>query len=366
MAKENVTTHRLSCGVDDYGYINARIKAMRSNLLGRTEVERLLNAENLELLNSMLSGSEYGRDIKASEQKLAKGMRRLDVMEDGLKQNFIRTMAKIYSFLDGTPAELTGIILGHWDIFNFKTIIRGKYVDQSPAEIIQCLFFVGTFSREYLEKLAKKKDMKEVLDNIATSPMLPPRVAFDKYMVANDLMGIELLLEKSFYKNALNVCIQIGEDCEKTRRYLRSEIDIVNIMTCLRLSREDIDRAEALKFYIPGGVKFKQDDFTTLIAAGDVDKILSWVERMLLIKDGLAERVKLYRKLDDISIFERFFEVHILTELRSQAMGDPLGFNVLMSYLRLKYNELINLRIVLRAVEFGLPREIVNQELVFV
>ena len=98
----------------------------------------------------------------------------------------------------------------------------------------------------------------------------------------------------------------------------------------------------------------------------DTEKVLAWLERLLVVKDDFAVRVELYKKLDDVSVFERFFGVHMLAELRSQAMGDPLGFTVLMSYLKLKYNELVNLRIIVRSVEFGLPQDIVKQELAFV
>jgi vacuolar-type H+-ATPase subunit C/Vma6 len=49
-----------------------------------------------------------------------------------------------------------------------------------------------------------------------------------------------------------------------------------------------------------------------------------------------------------------------------QRFTDPLGFNVLMTYLKLKYNEMINLRIIIRTVEFGIPLEIANRELILV
>ena len=369
MVREEITPQKSSYGVDDYGYINARIRAMRTTLLGKAQLEHLLQAENLEALSSSLSSTDYGPDIKASEQKFATGIRRLDVMKDGLEQNFIRTMAKICPFLDGKPAELVNIILSRWDVLNLKVIIRGKHAELSPAQIIQHLFFVGTLKRDFLEQLAHTKDVKQVIDTLAK--YYPPIVLFlkkqfDEYLTTGNLVDLELALEKWYYQHVLQQCDHLGEGFKLVRQFLQAEIDIVNAMTCLRLAQVDIEPNEAGQFYIPGGTKIDQRDFTNLIAMGGIEDMLSWLERIPTVRNGLRERIELYRRYNDINIFERLFEANLIKDAQSLARGDPLGFNILMSYLKLKYNELINLRIILRAVEFGLPKDMIWQELIFV
>lgn len=370
MAKGNVSARKAERGVDDYGYINARIRAMRSELLTKADLERLAQADDLDVLNLLLAGFEYGEDIKASEQKFAKGVTKLDTMEDGLKQNFIRTVDKICNFLGGKPAELVGIILGRWDIFNLKTIIRGKHLNLQPAEIIQSLFFVGSLNRDYWEWLAHRESLDDIFNALAkVFPKVTSGVKgeIEKLTATEDLAELELVLEKCFYENALNLSSHMGEAGRLVRKFLQAEIDIVNAITCLRLSRlSDIKPDEALQFYIPGGTKIRPVDFTGLIAMGDIEKILAWLEGIPTFKKGMRKNLELFKNSDDISIFERLFEANLIYSAKELATGDPFKFTILMSYLKLKYNELVNLRIILRAVGFGIPKEMVKQGLVFV
>jgi V/A-type H+-transporting ATPase subunit C len=369
MAREEIRPRGSGYGVDDYGYINARVRGMSTALLSKAELERMLKAENLEALALLLSNTDYGPDIKASEQKFVKGMRRLEVIEDGLNQNLIRTVAKICSFSEGKPAELLNIILSRWDVSNLKTIIRGKHAGMEPAQIIQQLFFVGNLERNYLEKLAHKEDVREVIDSLTDfypQTALSLREQFNNYLASKNLVDLELALEKWYYRQALKLCDRMGKDFSLVRQFLRAEIDIINAMTCIKLTQVDVEPDDVLRFYIPGGAKIKEQDFSALIAMGGIDDILSWLERLPTVRDGLPERMELFRKQDDVSVFERLFEANLLRKVRGITASNPLGFNILISYLKRKYNELVNLRIILRTVEFGLSTEIVKQELIFV
>jgi V/A-type H+-transporting ATPase subunit C len=367
MAREDVTPRK--GGVDDYGYINARVRAMGTVLLANADLERLMKADGLEALKSLLSSTDYGSDIKASEQKYAKGMKLSEVLMDGLKENFFRTMAKVYFFLGGEPAELANIFFYRWDVFNLKTLIRGKQANLHPAQIIQSLFFVGNLAQDKLEKLAKKKDMNELINALldGTHPIVTSlRAEFELYLVTQNLAELELAMEKWFYRNALDLSASGGEGVNSARQFLREEIDIVNAVTCLRLTQLDVVPSEISKFYVPGGLKITQQDFNNLITKNNVNEIFSLLQRIPTFREGLQDRIELFKKQGDVGIFERLFEANLIRKAISSARGDSLGFGILLSYFKRKYNELVNLRLILRAVEFDLPMETIRQELVFV
>jgi V/A-type H+-transporting ATPase subunit C len=264
-------------------------------------------------------------------------------------------------------------MLSRGDVFNLKTIMRGKHAQLPPAQIIQTLFFVGSFERDYLEKLAHKQDVQQVIDTLAESyPQMVDtlRQGFDEYLNTKNLADLELALEKWYYQQAFKLCGHLGKGSRLMRQFLQTEIDMVNAMTCLRLARVDIEPAEATQFYLPGGKSIKQKDFINLIKMGLVEDILPWLEKRLpLVKDGLSERLALFKKQHDVSLFERLFEANLVRQVRALAIGTPLplefNFHILMTYLTLKYNELINLRIILRTIESGLPRDTLKRELIF-
>ena len=47
-------------------------------------------------------------------------------------------------------------------------------------------------------------------------------------------------------------------------------------------------------------------------------------------------------------------------------LGDPLGIDIVVGYLTLKYNEVVNLRLIARSKLLGLPRDLVRKEMVVV
>ncbi len=120
----------------DYGYVNARIRGMRSRLLDRKEIENLIFQPDLDSLIADLEKTAYKEDI-IEAKVLYSGVL---CIEYALRKNFTRTFRKILGFVSESEAErYIRIFLHRWDVQNIKTILRGKNIHVTNEEILDCL-----------------------------------------------------------------------------------------------------------------------------------------------------------------------------------------------------------------------------------
>jgi len=118
----------------DYGYINARMRGMKSRLLSHRALDDLIMKPDLESLIADLENSPYREDIIEAKGKAAG----IDCIENALRQNFIRTFRKIQGFSkqEVEAGQYIGIFLHRWDVQNIKTILRGKNIHTTNEEIL--------------------------------------------------------------------------------------------------------------------------------------------------------------------------------------------------------------------------------------
>ena len=147
----------------DGGYANARMRGMRANLLPTAFFDRLIVATDVGQVVKELMTTEYGPDLEA---ELVHG-RTAAVIDGALKDNMVRAYQKVLSFLHPSARTLLSTLLGRWDVFNIKTIIRGAH-NKVPLDEMKASFFpAGYLSEEELEALAQFDDVGAVINTMA-------------------------------------------------------------------------------------------------------------------------------------------------------------------------------------------------------
>ena len=105
----------------DYDYGNARLKAMKSRLLGPHDLGELTKAGNVQALISMLAKTNYQKSIESALTRTAG----VQSVEDALRSDLESTIGKIRYFYTGDAGQMIEIILRSYDIHNLKAILRG-------------------------------------------------------------------------------------------------------------------------------------------------------------------------------------------------------------------------------------------------
>jgi V/A-type H+-transporting ATPase subunit C len=348
----------------DWGYINARMRGMKSRLLDHRTLDSLILQPDLESLIGELEKTPYRDDIIEARGRYT-GM---PCVEFALRRNFVRTFRKILTFAQKEEAEeFITIFLHRWDVQNIKTILRGKNIHVTNEEILDCLVPAGELDEATLTELVRQQDTKAVIDLLATwrIPWAKPlTTAFPEFAQKGDISGLECALDRYYYGESLRA-VQ-GPDPNKAmiRHILAIEIDVVNIKTVLRMIRDHIDPAEAERFLIAGGLEFNLKKLARLLALHTIDEALATMAGSRY--RFLAATPEAAVKAQKISVIEKELERYLVTQGTRLFSGDPLSVASLIGYFWAKYNEITNIRIISRCKTADFPVEHLKEELVYV
>lgn len=425
----------------DYGYTNARIRAMKSDLLGPDIYEHLIKAEDIVTAIRILEGTPYEPEIE--QLVLRKG--KTGAIDNAIKQNLVRTFQKVLSFVDGEALELIQILLGRWDLHNIKTILRGKHWALSDHEIIVSLIPAGQLNEILLSDLARQPDVNLVIDLLATWDhhyARPLRKNYAAYTESNNLAVLEVALEKAYYDHAINKIKLRSRNGRLVRDLLATSIDITNIITLLRIQEIDFkmeaeklmeeieEQAEVRKranvasdqgaskptpwwrplrrilrarraatkrqqpamtpeeeeqeqavqrqreleklelelkqpFFVPGGKVLTEQRFLSLTDKRSVQAVVREIE-----DTPYAEVVKKAKpallKSGKISTLERALEELLIRKAGAMFRLDPFSIGVVIGYIWAKFNEVVNLRVILVGKTVGMPPHRIEEELILI
>lgn len=348
--------------LSDYGYVNARVRGMRAHLLTRDFFIRLVETEGFEQMHSMLEHTVYRREIN---EAILTNPERPDY-DQALNVNLITTLRKIIDSTGGEAHRLVGLLFTRYDVHNVKTILRGKQGHATPTEIITAMIPVGNLRMEVLEELAREREIKDVADKLRAHNIKyfrPLEKALPDYFSHDqDLAILELVLDKFHFKDTMDQLKGKDPNVEMVRRMFMSEIDMRNISTLVRIRGIKLEDEEVEELWIPGGT-LTGAKFVELDRLGDIVRIVSEYPdpgyRRVLEK-ALAE----YQEVD-VAAFDRELERALTTLGAGMSNVDVLGIGVIIGYMWSKYNEIINLRIVLKGKMMEKPQAAIKKDLFF-
>ena len=349
----------------DYGYINARMRGMKSRLLSHRDLDDLILKPDLASLIADLENSPYREDVIEAKGHLSGIL----CIESALRQNFIKTFRKIQDFTrqEEDAEQYIRIFLHRWDVQNIKTILRGKNIHATSEEILDCLVPAGELDEVTLKELLKQPDVKAVIDMLATWQIRyskPLTESFPEFVKTKDLALLECALDQFYYADALATVKKPSYNNALICDLLALEVDVINIRTVLRMVRDHVDPAEAERYLIGGGKEFDEKTLHNLLSLpkiGDVVKALM-ATRYRFLADIPESAVR----TQNISVIEKKLERFLIKQGAGAFRLDPLSIASVVGYFWAKYNEITNLRIISRCKTADFPVENLKEELVYV
>ena len=331
----------------DFGYINARIRGMKSKLLGPEFFDSALDATDFPAFLSVLSSSSYMRDIEESQSRFEG----LKIVDDALGRNFYKTARSMLDFSDGNPGELILALLMRYDLNNIKAIARAKHAGRDESEIMDKLLPAGQLKPAVLETLASAGDMAAVAQAL-TMTKTPLRKAFNKayakYASDNDLYAMELELDREHYR-AISQTLKTAKPTAKFKRFMQLEIDATNLRTALSTRGQDIDSNE---LFVRGGREIKKAMFD------DIVNDTSAVALQGLTGTSFAD----VAETTDFNSAESVIR-SVLEDTSSRLRFDGMNIGLVASYLRTKESEVAKLRLLARGKFYGVPKDTLAKEL---
>lgn len=352
---------------DDYGYINARIRGMKSRLLDEPFFEKLMGEENIHSLMALLQGTEYGRPI---EEARTLETSEISAIEEGIRRHLAETYSRIFGMVGGAPKRLVGILLGRWDVYNIKTVIRGKFSGESLEEVLKSVVPVCKLNEPLLKEMLRQPDVKAVIDLLVTwnSEYYPPlRAGLSDLSATKSLTNMEVALDRFYFERSLQA-LKSEEDEENSQivmGFLRTEIDVLNILIVMKIISNQIPPAERGELFIKGGLEIKGEDFLSVASSRDMGEVFG---RFANTSYGevLNQAGERFSGTEVLPAVERIMEQYMIQRGAAMFGKNPLSIASVIGYLWLKLCETVNLRIICRGKVAHMPEPLIREELIFV
>ncbi|HLE54504.1 MAG TPA: ATP synthase A1 subunit C [Thermoplasmata archaeon] len=337
---------RIPIETGNYPYVTARVKAKRASLLPQETYERLLLMELPEIAR-FLGEREYKAQMLALGAKYSG----VDLIEYAVSRNLAETYNRIYEFSEGSLRAMVGRYLDRYDLENIKTIVRAKTYGASVEEVEEDLISAGSFSEEFLDRLVEMPSLDEVFEELSgTIYAAALGILKKKPSQVTNWSEWEDLVSRLYYAQLLASIPPATEANRFMREFIQREIDILNLKTLLRAwtAKATFER----EIFLEGGYELPVDELRELVT---------------LDKPALVRRLQDYSFYEDIAdalekveesgigvLVRRVEKIHLLGAAR-YAHLHPLSILPILDFIVRKDREAINIRLIARGKESGLP-----------
>lgn len=338
-----------------YPYTYVRTVVMRTLLLKKGDYDKLMKM-SLNEIAKFLQDSTYKEEI----DKLAEHYSGAELVERALNKNLIRSFNKLKSI---SPEKLNLLIdayLKREDIFNIKTILRGKYTKTDDKEIESLLLPVGTLNQEFLLDLLKKQTIEEILKNLKIIDFKQLEKAYEAFKKNNMLIEIENVLDKHYYKEILKFMERIPKQGKLFKEFLKAEIDILNLITMLRLKRENLNKDEIKKYLFLEEIDSYSEK---LLDTKNMEEFLSLLQKSKY-SHVIKEAIKTVNENKSIIPIEMKLYKYLLEQSELLQHQHPLSIDIILGYMFAKEIETRNLRVIVKGKQLNLSNEFIENELV--
>lgn len=333
-----------------YAYITGRVRAMKTKLIPAEMYPRMMSMDISEIAR-YLEETQYKDEIDA----LSKDHSGAELIEYATFANLAKTYRKLGEVSIDEPRFLILEYLRRWDIWNIKTILRGKFYGARDEEIMKYIVPAGELDMEFLDALAKKDSIQDVISAFDGTDYASALSQYDGKSLATE----ENALDKLYYfrmERAVGGTLSVGGGL--LLKYVRREIDIRNLITLFRMNRAGIEANIIQDNLIPGG---KLHDELSRMAGQPFGEFLRSLEGYPFwssISDIATVDVQ------EISRIEARLRAYLIRYAWALSNYHPLSILPVLGYMVSKETEVSNIRKIVRGKEAGLPAELIEEQVV--
>lgn len=343
-------------------YLNARIAGMKSSLFSRNAIEEFLGGD-LQRMQDALLDSVYRKEM-AEALTRNQGP---EAIEEALSRNLADTYRTLMKQAQGDFGDLIRLFLTRWDLDAVKSLLRCKHHSIDPDAALRSLIPGPTMSLPLLQDFVQLDTMQELVQALAganSSLCGSLRKALPAYDENNDLHILEEALDHAYFVETAKTLGASGDsNAGILREQLRAEIDRINIRLLMQAFQDGGDKELAKERFLPEGT-LPTGLLMNMIGAADAAAAMEQLTSTRY--RALTEELFQFLQTGRFSPIERYFERVLMQQLYRMALQSPFGIGVAMNYVWLKYNEVINLRLIAHGLHGNVPEGRVRDELYFV
>ena len=323
-----------------FAYPNAKYNAMGNPYVLKEKIEPLLDSKNLQEFINILEKEYNLKEIKNIEEvedtlKKVKASCFQDILNDSPKpiRNFFQTYFRKY------------------EIDMIKGVLRSKLENEE----IEKLHPFGNITEEIIYKMKEVKEAIEVID------LLDDYKYFDGSKIIENLndilksydgnsLEIDNILDRYYFKKLREVEHKILRAFSKPfKQIINMQIDMTNIKILLRAKDINYEPEIFEKLIIGEGKDIANWKLKQLYLAENIGAIIEGLTDTPY-KDPLKSAAQDYEKTNDIFVFEKALDSHLLRIGMELSLKHVLTSGPMIRFLISKEFEIRNLRTIARGI----------------
>lgn len=349
--------------MSDFGYVNARLRAMRARRLSSKQLEALVNGD-LDAMADGLSGTPYGDALAEN----AGGANNLPAIDRAISSVVHATLGKCIKMIGNDEETVPfSIYLSRTQVHNLRVVVRavrdgGGYEKAEPA-----LIPLAPLGRRELEELCGQEDIMQVAAMLMTwgVPFGSALVrALREHGDDPSTTALDHALDQTFYSKAI-AALEDEADEDMARPVidaLKDEVDLANLRVALKVAYSG---GGALPVALLTSGRLSEDSLKRIAGASSLADAAAMLE-------GTAFRAA--SKFDvagaagrnDLGAVERVLERVRLRRMATRSLDDPLGLGFTLRCLAETDTEAQNLRLAARACAGLIPARAAEEAMIHV
>ncbi|MFO7973780.1 MAG: V-type ATPase subunit [Candidatus Hydrogenedentota bacterium] len=340
-------------------YMVARVHGMKSRLLSRDELEDLLDQQDVEAVIEVLLTSEY-------QEEMARALAThsgANAIEEAVSRHVLLAFQQLLDTSGPRYRPYAALFLARWDLMTVKQLLRRRFAQDHGVYSRDLPMPGPTLGVPLIKHLSELDSLEALIQGL---------VAWNRELCAclwgvhstdgteGELRVLEDALDRTYLvENVRSLAGNPDLNAQLLRNVLRLSIDGIN----LRILLHDKAHQDAHEdWLLPEGTMSKRVA-AKMMAAEDVESAMVLLESTPYRE--LVEGLYMFLQTGRFSPLERMFEQQLAKELRRMARRHGMTLAPLMYYAWLKYNEVVNLRLIARGGTRHLPRGRIREEMMY-
>lgn len=341
-----------------YPYTYVRATVMKSLLFKKDDYQKMLKMSFSEIAK-FLQESTYKKEVN----ELATQYSGTELLELAMNKNLSGSFKKLMSI---SPDELKTLITAYIlrkDIEDIKTILRGKFTGADEKAITGFLTCAGTLSREDLGALLKKESVEDIIKSNKIVDFSQFTVALKEFQDKKTLASVENALDKFYYKSVAEFSQRLPKQGALFRNFLTKEIEVLNLLTLLRLKKARMAKDSFKDLMIPTGNDAKDSKLKNLAGMENIEEFAREMMRTEY-RELIAKGIEEYKKSNSLIKLETDLFKYLLDQTTLMLHQHPLSVDTILGYMFAKDIEVRNLKILVKGKQLGLRDEFIESQLV--
>lgn len=335
-------------GLGTYPYVNARVRAMRANLLTANDYRKLEKMSFSEMAEFLQQ-----RDYDQEFNELGAQLEGEDLLERALDHHLARVYDKLMRISPDSIQEILQAYFFRIDIENLKLVFR-KQLRDPEADVEDLVTPTRYFDEHQLYTLHQETSMEAMLEEV---PLPGTRDTLaDRVEDPESLEAIEDALEQYYYETVIETAQRMRGQGRLFQEFLAIEADLINVKTILRMLANDFDQNKIRERLRPLPAQLGTTDYDELLSAG------SYEDAVDVLRD---KDIGTHIRSTDIAQVERALDRYKIEQGTLMLHQEPLSINPVLGYMISKQAEVQNLRILLQAKSGDLGEDFVEDNLIY-